>query len=490
MFSKEVMVTATVMVLLYDRTFVSGTFREAWRRRWPLYLALAATWIPLGYLVIATGTESGMRGFGISVRWWQYALIQLRAIVLYLRLTFWPHPLVVDYGPVLTSGVVGIPPQALVVALLLTGTVVSLRRWPAVGFLGAWFWAILAPSSSVVPLVGQAMAEHRMYLPLAAVTALVVTTGYEGLGWAARHAGATKKQRRYVMYGLVGVSVVALAWLTVERNQDYRNEVALWSDTVAKQPDNARAHCNLGKALGGAGRMSEAMGHYEQALRLQPDFAEAHNNLGNALVTSGTAQEVIGHYERALRSKPDYAEAHCNLGLALARLGRLPEAMGEWEQALRIRPDYAEAHNNLGAALEQTGRLPEAMGHLEQTLRIKPDYAEAHYNLGLVLWQTGKVQEAIGHYEQALRINPDYAEAHYNLGLALARLGRLTEATGQWEWALRIKPDYAEAHYNLGIALEQAGRGQEALGHYEQALRTRPDFSEAQNGLARLRSVP
>jgi spermidine synthase len=65
------------------------------------------------------------------------------------------------------------------------------------------------------------------------------------------------------------------------------------------------------------------------------------------LKQAGRIAEAIAHYEQALRSKPDYAEAHYNLGVALVRLGRLPEAMGHWEQALRSKPDYAEAENNL-----------------------------------------------------------------------------------------------------------------------------------------------
>ncbi|MGA2139959.1 MAG: tetratricopeptide repeat protein, partial [Verrucomicrobiia bacterium] len=399
-----VMVSAPIMALLYDRTFVSGTFREAWRRRWPLYLALAGTWIPLGYLVITTGSESGMRGFGTGFSSWRYALMQLRAIVLYLRLALWPHPLVVDYGPVLISGVVKIPPQALVVALLLAGTVVSLWRRPAVGFLGAWFFAILAPSSSVVPLVGQAIAEHRMYLPLAAVVVL----GVMGI-----HAVAGRRTIE-----VAAVLAVGLGFLTVQRNEDYRSGLAIWDDTVAKCPLNPRAHSNLASMLQQDGRMQEAMEHWEQALRLNPDDADDHNNLGDALIRSGRVPEAIEHLEHALRLKPDFAEAHYNLGVALAQAGRIPEAIERWEQALRLKPDYPEAHYNLGTALGQAGKVGEAIVQFEQALRIKPDYAEAHCNLGVALEQAGRPQDAIGHYEQALRLNPDLAEARN----ALARL--------------------------------------------------------------------
>jgi tetratricopeptide (TPR) repeat protein len=190
---------------------------------------------------------------------------------------------------------------------------------------------------------------------------------------------------------------------------------------------------NLGAALWQAGRIQEAIKHYEQALRIKRDYADARNNLGVALVQAGRVQEAIEHFEQALRLDPGFAGAHNNLGAALEQAGRVQEAIGQYEQALRIKPDFAEAHNNLGAALLQAGKIQEAIKHYEQALRIKPDYAEAHYNLGDSLGQEGRVQEAIGQYEQALRIKPEYAEARAKLQLARQALTKLQEhgASGQ-----------------------------------------------------------
>ncbi len=169
MASKEVMVSAPLIVLLYDRTFLTGSFTEAWRRRWRLYLGLAGTWILLGYLVVTTGNRAGSAGMGTGMAWTAYALTQFQAVAHYLRLSVWPHPLVFDYGTVLANGVGEVLPSALIVTALLIGTLVAVRRWPSVGFLGVWFFAILAPTSSVLPVTTQTIAEHRMYLPLAAV---------------------------------------------------------------------------------------------------------------------------------------------------------------------------------------------------------------------------------------------------------------------------------------------------------------------------------
>jgi tetratricopeptide (TPR) repeat protein len=140
-------------------------------------------------------------------------------------------------------------------------------------------------------------------------------------------------------------------------------------------------------------------------------YAEAQNGLGDDLFQAGKLSEAVGHFQRALRINPDYADAHESLGNVLLQTGRLPEAMVQYAQVLRLNPDYVEAHCNLGVALLQTGRLPEAMRHWEQALRINPDQVEVLDNLGAALVRLGRVREAIARYQQALRINPDDADA-------------------------------------------------------------------------------
>ena len=134
--------------------FVSGSFREAMRRRWKLYAALAATWIILGVLVSGSHARGGSAGFGLGMTAWEYARTQFGVICHYLRLAFWPSPLVLDYGTATVSEPAQIVPYAVVIVLLLAATAVAFWRRPRWGFLGVWFFAILAPSSSIVPLAG------------------------------------------------------------------------------------------------------------------------------------------------------------------------------------------------------------------------------------------------------------------------------------------------------------------------------------------------
>jgi tetratricopeptide (TPR) repeat protein len=469
------MVTAPLLVLLYDRTFVAGTFWAAWRKRRRLYLGLACTWLPLACLVAEAGGRGGTAGFGAGIAWWAYAFTSARAIAHYLSLSVWPQPLVLDYGTsvVQHAAAVALPLSGL--GLLAGATVLGLWRRPVPGFIGAWFFAILAPTSSVVPVASQTMAEHRMYLVLAAGLAAAVLGIYALAG-----------RRSFVAFAFLAAS---FGLLTARRNEDYRSEIILWSDTVGKRPDNARAHYNLGVALGKAGREPEEVEQYEEALRLKPDYPDAHHNLANLLFHEGRRAEALLHCQAEARLRPKSAEANYNLAVVLDRMGQTTPAIRYYEAALHLQPDSADAHDNLGAALLQTGRVKEAIGHYQEALRLKPDYPEAHNNLGLALVQVGRMQEAVEHYQGALRLKPGFAEAHYNLGNVLFSLDRKTEAIGHYEEALRLKPDYAEAHGNLGSALLQTGRVAEAIMHYEAALRIRPDYADARDNLNRLRKL-
>jgi Flp pilus assembly protein TadD len=397
MATKEVTVSAPLIVFLYDRTFVAGSFREAWHRRRWLHLSLAATWLPLAGLVASAGwNRNGMAGFDVGITPWAYWLTQFEAVARYLWVSVWPHPLVFEYGTFWVNRPTEVSLYALLVVGLAVAVLVALWRRPVLGFLGAWFFAILAPTS-IVPGRIQMIVEHRMYLPLAAVMTLVVI----GI-----HA-AVRRQSWVVLAALA----LGLGMLTARRNEDYRSELTIWSDTLAKRPNNERAHYNLGNAwLEVPGRLNDAIAQYEEALRLNPDYAEAHNSLGFAWAqTPGRLDDARAQFEEALRLDPHCASAHTNLGNVWSEMpGRLNDAIAQYEEALRLDPDYAEAHYNLGLAWSRMpGRLNDAIAQFEEALRLKPDYAPGWHSLGVSWFQLGNLPAAAEAFRKELRLSPD-----------------------------------------------------------------------------------
>jgi len=488
MASKEVMVTAPVVVLLFERTFIAGSFRQALRGSWPLYLALAASWGLLAALNF-DGPRSATAGFHLGVPphvWW---CTQAQVLLMYLKLAVWPYPLVIHYEVPYLDTIAAAWRSVAAVAILGVATLALLWRRPAAGFLLDCVLLILSPTL-VVPIISESAAERRMYLPLAALVTLAVVGLYAAVGRAKPPRGAAEPSPQPSSGRAVAIVSFAAAMLALaialgivasRRVEIFNDPVALWQDAALHQPHDYRVQNNLGVALVDAGLPQDALAHYEEALRLHHDYPDAESNLGVALVIIGQPQEAIAHFERALSIDPDYADAHVNLAHLLAQRGQAAESIDHYRRALKRKPTRAEWHGNLGHVLTGAGQPDEAIAEFEEALRLKPDLAEAHLNLGSTLAAAGRFDDAIAHYEDALRAQPDFVEAHNYLGVALVGAGRPTDAIPHYEEAIRLQPDNADAHNNWGVALFNLNQLDEGLSHFEEAVRLKPGPIEYAN---------
>jgi tetratricopeptide (TPR) repeat protein len=261
--------------------------------------------------------------------------------------------------------------------------------------------------------------------------------------------------------------------------------VAAFRNVIRGQPDDA---------MGQPGTLDEAVQVFHAANRSHrlkyldgvvgnPYDVEAYFNLGSFLLRQGKLLEAVGAFNEAIRNQPDYALAHYSLGTTLAMAGRLEQATVEFRAAIRVAPDYAEAHYNLAHAMFLQGKLEQAIAEFRAAIGSSPGYAKAHLGLGMVLDRQGKVEEATAEFRTAIGIQPDVAAPHFQLGVALAKLGKLEESTSEFHAAARIQPDDAEAHFKLGLSHAVRGHFEEAIIAYREAIRLEPDLAAARYNL-------
>jgi tetratricopeptide (TPR) repeat protein len=339
--SKAVMVGAPLVVVLWDVVFGARQRPGDTGKRWVLYGGLAATWLLLAAAVMAAPRGMSV-GFGLR-GWtaWTYLLTQCDVIVHYLRLAIIPFPLVLLYEWPRAQSLANVAPQAALLVALAGATVVGLVRRHPLGFLGAWFLLILAPTSSVLPIVTEVAAEHRMYLPLAAGVAAFVIGGHSLVrrltGAPAGSSGSGS--RRLAAACVMAVLALWFGAQTRARNLDYSSEERMWLDVLRKQPDNPRAHTGYGIALIHAGRYGAAETELRTSVGLDGSSALTQANLGAAFVGQHKFEEAVDPLERALAIKPDYIDAHYNLGLVYSALGRDRLAASHLAPALEANPD-------------------------------------------------------------------------------------------------------------------------------------------------------
>jgi tetratricopeptide (TPR) repeat protein len=475
MATKEVMATAPVVVLLYDRTFVSGSFANAFSRRWSLYLALAATWGIVAWTLLSTGFHTGSTGAGAGgFTPVSYAMTQPGVIVHYLKLAFWPSGMSLDYGWPAAESLEAVLLPAIFVALLFGLTIWALVKNSPLGFLGAWFFSILGPTSSFVPIKDAAF-DHRMYLPLAAVAALVVIGGYVLWRRFAVGQSADNDLRQWaVPVCLLGGAVIALGCATVARNAIFTSAADVWRDVLEKDPSRARAHNNLAAVLIEEGQYAEGIEHCRTALALTPGYADAENNIGHALALQGKTDEAIPWYERALAHNPDHHFALINLAAALVEKKERQSAIKLYETYLKDYPQDARIEYDLATCFRTEGDLAQAVVHFKKAIALDQENVKARLALAECLHAQGDIAGAVRELEATIHIAPDSATAHNDLANLLVAQGRIADAVDHFERALSLKPDYAAAHHYYAAVLVRQGKNAEAVQHWREAVRLEP----------------
>jgi len=452
---KETMVVAPLLVLALDAVLVSESWSAALRARRGFYAALFLGWAVLALLVITSGARADSVGFGFAhVTLWDYLRTQAMGLLLYAKLAFWPAPLVFDYGWPIPRRAMEWVPHGLIVVLALGATARALARRAPLGLIGAWFFLILAPSSSVLPITTEVLVEHRMYLPGAALILL----GVLGVRPLVRAAGPWGNAL------LVSVVALTLAVLTHARNHDYHSAERLWRVTLGQVPDNPRAHYGLADLVRPDGRTDEALELYLEAVRLQPEEPFWRLNPGVLLLERGAAARAVEQLEVAVRLKPDWSLAQYNLGRALVAAGRADEARAAYRRALELAPGWPASVCGLGIAEARMGLEREALETLGALLAVRPRELEAVVELGELLLRAADVglrdaERALSLGRRAVRLTDGGdARALALLAASAAETGDFAVAVESAERALELAPAEQRAACERRLTLYRDGR--------------------------------
>jgi tetratricopeptide (TPR) repeat protein len=445
MLCKESMVTAPVMLALYDRVFLFDSFAAALQRRRRLYAGILLSWLVLA-VSMATSQRTSV-GFAAGTSPLVYVLNQIRLIPHYFALSVWPRALVIDYGlpQPLSPGDVLLPGIAL--AIIVIASLVLFVRLPRLGFGAVWCFVTLAPTSTLVPIATEVGAERRMYLPLAGLVVVAVCGAYLLLRqWSWRWRA-----------GLAVTLCMLAATGTVLRNREYLNTLVLARSIVERWP---------------SGR-----GHFI---------------LGTELVNAGDSAGAIEEFRRAA---VDYPGGHYGLATELTAAGNIDEGIAEAREFIRLAPRdrvVPVARDLIGRALMSRGELDAAAAEFTQILAEQPNFVRAHVFLGDVRLRQGRVDEAILSYQRARALDANVGRDTAilsRMGMALGSVHRYGEAVQTLREAVALQPQNGELHKQLGQLLAASGRVGEALPSFERAVQLSPNDQQAQTYLAAARQA-
>ncbi len=484
---KESMATSPVVIAIYDRAFVFDSWRAAIAARWRVYLGLAAGWLLLAAL-LWSGPRSHSSGFSAidGVGPWTYLLNQTEIILRYFKLAVWPRGLVINYGSAQAVTLGDVLPSFVAVSALALAALATLLRRPTLGFLPAWVFITLSPTSSIVPINTEVGAERRMYLPLIGIVVLLVV-GVITL-WDRRvRAGGLLSARSARLAGAIALTgaLLGLGWATVHRNREYRSPLSLALTVLERRPSGI-AHYLVGTELGSAGRHKEAVEHLEQAVA---EESRARYDLGVQLFDLRRFDAAIRELDRFVREHPQLLEAvpaRILMGRAFAITRRWRQAVVQYRLALSMRPGDPEATGLLANALYAQRKFAEAIPLFRQYLGSRPNDGAAIGHLGVSLVAAGRTEEAIPMFRRAVELQRGNHAAERNLAASLVDTRRFKQALPHAERAAAQSPPNAGALDILGLALAGLGRLDDARAVLARALAIDGSDADIRDHLARV----
>jgi Flp pilus assembly protein TadD len=229
--------------------------------------------------------------------------------------------------------------------------------------------------------------------------------------------------------------------------KDYEAAVTAYQEYLAKKPDDATVHYDLGYAYTAMQKSAEAKAEYEKAISLDPKMAAAYQNLGLTLLTSDPAA-AVAPLQRAAELLPENAPAKWLLGTALETNGKLDLAIEQYEAAKKLDDKDADIRASLGGALLRAGRPAEAESVFREALSLNPTGAaagQAHIGLAQALIAEKKIEEAAKELAAYLVSRPDDKNARMELAAELAELGKNDDALAELDRATAGKPENLRA---------------------------------------------
>lgn len=360
--TKEHAAALPAVLLLADYYWHPGFSFAGIRRNWRLYVPMAGAAALGGAFVYNVLRHSDTAGFSVKgLPWNEYFYSQWRAVLGYLRLFVVPVGQNVDHDfPVSRTPLDHWALFCLVVLLALAVAAILWRkRYPLASFGVLFFFLLVAPTSSVVP-IRDLFVERRFYLPslgvvLAAVDLLRL--------WPAR-----KTALAAAAAGILALCSV-LAW---QRNQVWSSDEALWSDAVSKSPALMRPHSQLALVYFNAGRCSEAAPEFEKALRIEPSEYRSLVNYGLTLDCLHRPAAALGAFRRAAAAEPRQGYPYALMGMIYGKQGDREEAMKTLNEALRIEPGNDMAYLYRGNLHVLANELDLARSDYSTALRLNP----------------------------------------------------------------------------------------------------------------------
>ncbi len=258
---------------------------------------------------------------------------------------------------------------------------------------------------------------------------------------------------------------------------------------VEEEPENPKAHYELGNQLVELGRLEEAGRSYRQALQLAPQSPHMLRSMGGVLDRLGELDESIDLLDKAVRLEPEDPLLIADLGILLAKAGRFENAIPYLDRALK-ELDYSPTVRYARAlCFESVGEVQDALADLGESLRQLPQNEEVLDHLVEMSAEKSVIPQAIQILEELMADSPPLALPLAALGTLHLKVGERSRAVDCYETAYAWEPNNPRILNDLGVFYFSEGNVTKAVELLKKALHIHPDYEDAKENLKAILAI-
>lgn len=371
----------------------------------------------------------------------------MMALLFYLKMLFYPHPLVFYYGynmiPVtgLSNPLVWV---SIVLHLALLYVAVRLfRKKHLLSFAILFYLFNIAPFTNLITSPTGIVAERFLYIASLGFCLALVYGLFRITGTSPESKTILPVKLRNLLIGTALLALPASA-LTISRNTDWKDELTLYAADMPYLENSAKANfiyaTNLRTSVierlkAGVPRdqvrpdAEICIRHFKRATAVYNHYPDAWNNLGEVfLLVLNEPDSAIRYFKEATRTNPEFTAAYYNLGYTYQVTNQPEKAIPEYEKALELQPYEIRAMSNLAQLYQKTGQTEKAVQLNEDIIIIEPTLDIPYINLGTYAMRNGEPEKALEYFEKAVELNPDNFELNMKLQSYFRKVGDSTRA--------------------------------------------------------------
>lgn len=361
--------------------------------------------------------------------------------IIYFKLLFFPHPLTYDYYPyhiqitdfsnmwVILSIVINIA--------LVTLALMNLKKNKLLSFSILFYFTTFSLVSNIVFPVGTFMNERFMFVP--SITFALLLVYYLQKFFSKKQSTITT---------IIILILIPYAGKTIVRNQDWKDDLTLFSHDVKISYNSAKSNTSAGGKL-----------------------IEASKREKNRIKKKKMLNDALFYLHRAITIHPTYVDALLLLGNAFYEDKQpLDSTWFYYKKILLINPTNTNVFNNLKIVLNDSISPQKRLQILYDVNSLRSNDFWVNYQIGNIYGRSlNNIDSSIVYLLKAEAINPNKLQVQKDLGVAYGFKQDFLKSLEHSQKAYQLNPTDQQVLINIGITYQMLGDTANMRKYFEMA---------------------